>query len=319
MNRLERFFKIHQLLASGTFPSMQHLIETLGVSRATVNRDLDDLRTFMQAPIIYVRVQRGYHYDPLAPVFELPGLWLNQDELYALLAITQLLEGIQSSLLGDQVKPLKNRIQHLLGQGGFGAETIMGRILLKPFAQRTFRAASFNTVATAVLDGRMLAFGYRGRARGEASQRRVHPHRLIFYRDNWYLLAFCEQAQALRLFAVDRIADAIVQKEPIQACEPSLLDNYLEASFGIFGSTPQAWAVLRFTTERARWVADECWHPQQVVRWVDDGYELQVPYADPRELILEILKYGPDVEVIAPEELRQEVIARLQAALTRYR
>ena len=319
MNRAERFFKIHQLLASGTYPSMQRLTDTLGVTRSTINRDLDDMRTFMQAPIVFSRLQRGYHYDPLAPVFELPGLWLSQAELHALLAIIRLLEGIQGGLLGDQVKPLKNRIHQLLGQGGFTAEAIMGRILLKPFAQRTLRLESFNAVATAVLQGRMLAFGYHGRARGKESQRRVHPYRLIFYRDNWYLLALCQQAQALRLFSLDRITDAALQEAPVQPWESASLDRYLEASFGIFGGATQAWAVLRFTTESARWVADECWHPQQVVRWLDDVYELHVPYADPRELILEILKYGPDVEVIAPEGLRQEVIARLQAALTRYR
>jgi len=222
-------------------------------------------------------------------------------------------------LLGDQIKPLKNRIRQLLGQGGFAAETIMGRILLKPFAQRTVRLESFNAVATAVLQGRMLTLRYLGRARGEESQRLVHPHRLVFYRDNWYLLAFCEQAQALRLFSLDRITDAVGHKEPIQPYDSTSLDHYLEANVGIFGGATQDWAVLRFTSERARWVADECWHPQQVGRWVGDAYELQIPYADPRELILEILKYGPDVEVIAPEALRQEVIARLQSALARYR
>lgn len=319
MNRLERFFKIHQLLASSTFPSMRHLIETLGVSRATINRDFDTMRTFMQAPIVHNRVQRGYHYDPAAPAFELPGLWLSQDELHALLTIIQLLEGIQGGLLGDQVKPLKNRIRQLLSQGGFTAETITRHMVLKPFAQRTLQVASFNTVATAVLDGRMLAFGYHGRARGEASQRLVHPHRLVFYRDNWYLLAFCEQAQALRLFSLDRITDAVVHKEPIQPYDAASLNHYLETNVGIFGGATQARAVLRFTAARARWVADECWHPQQVGRWVGDAYELTVPYADPRELILEILKYGPDVEVIAPADLRQEVSARLQAALARYR
>jgi predicted DNA-binding transcriptional regulator YafY len=319
MNRAERFFKIHQLLASGTYPSMQRLTDTFGVTRSTINRDLDDMRTFMQAPIVYSRMQRGYHYDPAAPAFEMPGLWLSQAELHALLAIIRLLEGIQGGLLGDRVKPLKNRIHQLLGQGGFTAEAIMGRILLKPFAQRTLRLESFNAVAPAVLQGRMLAFCYNVRARGEESQRLVHPHRLVFYRDNWYLLAFCEQAQSLRLFSLDRLTDTALQEAPIQPCGTTSLDDYLEASFGIFGGATQAWAVLRFTSERARWVADECWHPQQVGRWLDDVYELRVPHADPLELILEILKYGPDVEVIAPESLRLEVIARLQAALARYR
>jgi predicted DNA-binding transcriptional regulator YafY len=45
---------------------------------------------------------------------------------------------------------------------------------------------------------------------------------------------------------------------------------------------------------------------------------LGVPYGDQRELIMEILKYGPDVEVLAPEELRLAVRERIMAAAKQY-
>jgi proteasome accessory factor C len=71
-------------------------------------------------------------------------------------------------------------------------------------------------------------------------------------------------------------------------------------------------AVLRFTAERARWVANEEWHPEQRGEFLPDGrYQLSLPYADPRELIMDILKYGPDVEVVAPDSLRAAVAERL--------
>ena len=45
---------------------------------------------------------------------------------------------------------------------------------------------------------------------------------------------------------------------------------------------------------------------------------LAVPYSDDRELIMDILKYGADVQVLAPEALRTRVIAELGAAIGRY-
>jgi proteasome accessory factor C len=45
---------------------------------------------------------------------------------------------------------------------------------------------------------------------------------------------------------------------------------------------------------------------------------LRLPYADPRELVMDILKYGPDVEVIEPEGLRQMLQERLKMALAQY-
>jgi predicted DNA-binding transcriptional regulator YafY len=50
----------------------------------------------------------------------------------------------------------------------------------------------------------------------------------------------------------------------------------------------------------------------------DGSYVLEVPYAEDRELVMEILKYGADVEVVAPDALRQRVAQALGAAARRY-
>ena len=66
-------------------------------------------------------------------------------------------------------------------------------------------------------------------------------------------------------------------------------------------------------------MADETWHPQQKHQWLPDGrYQLDIPYGNPTELIMDILKHGPDVEVVAPESLRAAVIERLEQALAGY-
>ena len=40
----------------------------------------------------------------------------------------------------------------------------------------------------------------------------------------------------------------------------------------------------------------------------DGRFELRVPYSDSRELMMDVLKYGPDVEVVEPEALRAQVV-----------
>jgi proteasome accessory factor C len=70
---------------------------------------------------------------------------------------------------------------------------------------------------------------------------------------------------------------------------------------------------------RARCVADEQWHSRQAGRFLDDGrYELQVPYSDSRELVMDILKFGTGVEVVSPKELRVLVAKELAAASSQY-
>ena len=82
---------------------------------------------------------------------------------------------------------------------------------------------------------------------------------------------------------------------------------------------PKQVAILRFTPERARWVAAESWHPEQQSNFDQDGhYILEIPYSDDRELVMDILKYGPDVTVVGPDSLRKRVKEALANALDHY-
>ncbi len=319
MNRADRLFHLHGILRAARHPvPFDVLREKLEVSAATLKRDIRHLRDHMEAPILYDRRQNGYRYDPNAPEFELPGIWFNETELHALLAMQQLLDSVQPGLLGTSIGPLKAKVGKLLGEGGQRAELVASRVSLQPMALRRANSDVFGQVSGAVFDQQPLTITYHGRERDTRGSRTVHPYRLLHYRDNWYVIAHCDQAGALRTFALDRIRQAQPAAADFRGCDERDLNHHIGAGFGIFTGAARAWAVLRFTAERARWVADEHWHPDQIGRWVDNAYELQVPYSDPRELAMDILKYGPDVEVIAPTDLRRLVAEKLRAALRRY-
>ena len=321
MDRLQRIYKLHQIISTHHLPvSHSVLQEKIECSRATVNRIIQELREYFNAPLEYDRERNGYYYA-LKPgeTFELPGVWFSASELYALLTAQQLLEQAQPGLFEFQIKPLKQRIEKLLtAQHGNGNE-IASRVRILRMAGRNVQPENFKTVAGALLQRKRLTISYHGRGNDQTSQREISPQRLTHYRDNWYLDAFCHVRKDLRSFAVERISDAKVLKSKCHDVPEKQLDAHFASAYGIFAGLPQQQAVLRFTAERARWVADEHWHPQQQGRFLEDGrYELQIPYSDPRELIMDILKHGAEVEVVSPNALRQEVVRQLQAALARY-
>ena len=65
---------------------------------------------------------------------------------------------------------------------------------------------------------------------------------------------------------------------------------------------------LTVTKERARWVERETWHPLQECHTEADGsYVLSVPYSDDREILGDFMRFGADVEVLEPRELRAKV------------
>ena len=123
----------------------------------------------------------------------------------------------------------------------------------------------------------------------------------------------------MRSFALERIAHAERLAARAVRIPERDLDRHFASAYGIFAGEPTGTAVLRFSPERARWVAEENWHPRQQGRFLPDGtYELRLPYGDPRELIMDILRHGATVEVVEPGALRTAVADELNRAASRY-
>ena len=178
---------------------------------------------------------------------------------------------------------------------------------------------AFRIVASSVLERRKLAFDYRARSTDDKTRRTVSPQRLTHYRDNWYLDAWDEDKQGLRSFSIDRITAARFAEGVARDVADDDLNAHLAGSYGIFSGAPKGWATILFSAKAARWVADEHWHSQQQGRFLADGrYELKVPYSVPRELLMDVLHYGGDAEIVEPKMLREQMRAMLQLAIGNY-
>jgi proteasome accessory factor C len=196
---------------------------------------------------------------------------------------------------------------------------LLQRVRLAPVAARRADPAHFAIVADALGRRRRLRIRYHSRGRDRFSERDISPQRLTHYRDNWYLEAWCHQQDDLRRFSVDRILQARILDDPADEVPDEVLRQSLDESYGIFAGPARYTAELLFSAERARWVADERWHPDQHGERLADGrYRLRVPYADHRELVMDILRHGAQVEVLAPAELRRLVRDTLRHALDLY-
>ncbi len=322
MDRYERILTLHRLLKSARYPvPFARLKDELGCSRATLYRDIAFLRDALGAPIESGDGEEAtfrYAADE-AERFELPGLWLTSEELAALLALNELLGRSDPGVLAGALAPFRARIERLLSDHASGRTLPVERIRVLASGSRRLDQGVFRTVAGALLNRKRLKFGYRARSTETPTDRIVSPQRLAHYRDNWYLDAWDHSRDALRSFALDRIRAPLLLDEPALDREGAELDAHLASSYGIFSGAPKAWATIRFSPHAARWVADEHWHSQQEgTRQPDGRYELKLPYSNSRELLMDVLKYGPDAEIVAPVSLREEMRILLQLALGTY-
>ena len=318
----ERVYQIDNLLHERRSITFQELLSRLEVSPATLKRDLAYMRDRLNAPIIFDKDLSGYRLDAqgVGAQYELPGLWFTAEEIYALLTMQHLLSNLDTGgLLGPHIKPLLSRLTVLLGTADDAVDQVQKRIKVESMGARQVHLELFQVVASALVRRKRLIIEYHSRGSDETSTRELSPQRLMHYRGNWYLDAWCHTKNAMRNFAVDAIKKAEITEQVADDVPETQLNEVLATGYGIFSGKDVEWATLHFTAERARWVADERWHSKQKGKFLKDGtYELKVPYSDHRELIMDILKHGQYVTVVAPESLRQIVAETLKASLANY-
>ena len=326
MTKTARPYKIEQLIRHRGSVTFAQLLQALEVSPATLKRDLEYLRDQLGAPIEYDSDSNGYRLAAGAAAWrgekhELPGLWFSERELYSLLMAHQVLSGLDAEgTLSRHLQPLLDRIHELLGPGGESdAKALMKRVKIISALRRPVPPECFERMGEALLRRRRLHLRYQTRSRGEVGEREVSPQRLVHHKNTWYLDAWCHQRERLLRFALDAVQDARVIDSRAKDVAMRQVEAEMDTGYGIFAGGTVQQAVLRFSPQAAPWISREEWHPAQQGRLLADGsWELSLPYVDETELVMDLLRQGEQVRVLAPDSLAQAVQRRLAAALAIY-
>ncbi len=309
---------MQRLIEQKGVASAHYLMDRLEISRATFRRDLDYLRDRLGVPVVWDNDAGGYRIDSGSGPDSrqnIPGLWLDEREIFGLLTVIDLLSELEpGSLIGEQIKPLRVRLEKLLEQGRFSVDEIRNRIRLFQIGSRQSSTRFFQVVVHALMTRQRLRLKHFARLDGKVTEREVSPQRIAYYRDNWYLDAFCHLRNDVRSFSVDALEDAVEIDKAAVSVDDRVLREELESGYGIFAGKRHRIASLKFTPFRARWVEKEIWHHDQRGEFLADGsYLLKIPYSDDRELIHDILRQGKEVEVLDPPELRAKMNQEIEA------
>jgi predicted DNA-binding transcriptional regulator YafY len=128
---------------------------------------------------------------------------LSDREILALLSMMQLLSTLEpNSLISSQVEPIKKRLQKMLETGCVDADELASRVKVLPLARRPINEDTFNVVADALLSRERLEILHFNKGNNKDTTRQVSPQQLVYYRDNWYLDAFCHDKDDLRSFSL---------------------------------------------------------------------------------------------------------------------
>lgn len=315
MEKLDRLQQLHRILSSRRTPiSKRELAERLECTERSVTRYLDELRDRFFTPLEYEQ-GRGWYYSPdKTQQFELPGLWLTEGDIQSLLLLLDILQSFSNGLINQELQAIEKRINQLLEERGIERSELDAKVRIIPQGNRVIPDKHLYQVFAALMANKQLNMVYSDYS-NRKTQRSISPQRLVYYRDNWYLDAWCHLRNELRSFSLARTLKLYPGQKNAKAVPVTELDAYFNDGYGVFAGEAKYTAKLRFFPEIAREIAKQQWHPQQQGEWDGNDYLLSFPYSDDRELIQDILRHTPHVYVEAPAALRKKVQTRLQSAL----
>ena len=303
----ERFLWFHGRVKARAYPNASRLADQFEISCRTAQRDIEFMRDRLRAPLAYSHERKGYTYTDRS--FELPGLWLTEENVVAVALAVRL----ASSVPDERMKRgLCSFLDDLLGgstKRGLCSADIAELISVKNVEYSKVSSPHFPSLADALLKGNPLDITYHSPHKKETTNRKILPLHLLLYMGSWHVIAYCEMKRGLRDFMVSRILSAKLTADRLSLPRslPSVKE-YVRKNFGIMQGNKGVPVKLRFATAIAPWVAEQVWHPAQKMAFGRDGsLALTFPVADFREVTRRILFYGADVKVLAPKTLARDL------------
>ncbi len=308
--KFERFYWFDREVRNQRYPNATTLARRFEISGKTAQRSIDYMRDTLCAPLDYDAHRRGYFYTESG--FALPAFEVSQNELLAILLAQNLLSGSAGGLISHSIRSFGRKLFATTGAIGLSEERINTAFSAVWHGYTPAEAETFRIVADALVQRRRLVFRYFAPSTNESTDRLVEPAHLQHYMGSWILLAFCTDRQAWRKFHLGRMRQVRLTGTEFSPVSPACVLQHLQGAFGIFQSGQPQEVALHFNAYRARWLRDEFWHPDQVIEEQPDGsLVMRFTVTDLREVKLRVLQYGAQVEVLAPVELREEVLAEI--------
>ncbi len=323
--RIERILLLDRELSANRHPncsSFAKLIqETWGYDKApdrrTILRDIEFLRSHLNAPIEWSPEHNGYHYT--VPTWQMPSfLSISEMEMLNLLLAWRL------ALVLDKV-PVAENLAKLFDKL---AATVTMRNEALPMDIRSkfsFHSAPvmpvdreiWTALFKAVMGNRRVSIYYQSTTDQKPHRRLLSPYHMANIAGEWYVTGFCHLREGWRNFALSRISKVEETTETFESPAPFDPEAYYSNRFGRFLSSPESKpykVVLRFGPEAKKWLYERVWHAKQKIRKARDGrFILTLPMPSLFEARRWVMSWGKAAEVLEPAELRWSMAEEVAA------
>lgn len=326
-----RYRIIDRMLRSKTqpYPDMDDLIdeleEKLGktFSVSTIQKDIksmkeDELLAY-KAPIKYHRGHQGYYYtDENFSITEVP---LGEEDLDAIEFAAHVLQQFKDVKLFAEFGSAVDKIFNAVNVGTMLDEDEVEQMI--HFEKVPYYKGSewIAPLLEVIKQRRSIVLKYKRFGVDETKDHTLHPILLKEYRNRWYLLGMLDKNDHLVMYALDRVVSFEEAKLPYRHHYQFSAKNYFEHAYGIttFEGEPSE-IILEVSKIQAQYLKTQpLHHSQKLIKEDEDKARFSLKVGITTELIMDLLSFGDQVEVVEPASLREQMAERLANALKAYK
>jgi predicted DNA-binding transcriptional regulator YafY len=304
MKQMDRRLLILTRLRATRAVRAADLAEDCGCSVRTVYRDIDAL---CDAGIpIAALAGEGYR---LAPGYHLPPIAFTADEASQLLLGTDLALGLGTTAQRDAAAAAAAKVEAVLG-AETEREVERRRERVQVAAERREPSPWLPVALQAVLEDRVLRLRYHAFASGQQTEREVEPYQLVFYGDDWHLMAHCRLRNAVRDFRLARVDEAVLSDERFE--RPAELRSEIQPS-GTPGENRRQEVHVWLSDDVVRWAREDPGFGFRGEEPAESGAVFVFDCYEPRRLLPWVLGWGGAARVLAPPDFIDRVRAEVRS------
>ena len=308
---LQRLSFIDKRISSGSFPNKQILSDEFEVHPKTIQRDIDYLKTFYDAPIEYDPRRKGFYYSKS---FSLNAFTLSEMDFFVLAVTEKVLRQYKGTPFSKRIQKFYDKLSPFFdGNVSIKPDELDELIHYDIGAVREVNREYFDLIEEGLFKKKVLELLYYTQHKGTTSLRKVEPYLLKNYRGDWYLVGFCLKTNGLRVFALNRIKHLSLINEHFEKRNDLNVKKLFKDSFGIYVDNKKHKVKLKFTPYQSRWIKEKKWHQTQSIKENKDGsINLEMEVNNLEEVKRWVLQYGKECEVLKPERLRKEIMEEVR-------
>jgi predicted DNA-binding transcriptional regulator YafY len=310
------------------YHTITELIETMDkndivVSQRSIESDLQamryDERLAYHAPIEYCRRNHGYYYTDAG--YSIDKLPLSEDDIEAFDMIVESFQRFKGAQVLSQVEGLFDKLGKVAGQ----LKAKKSKLAYTPvlFERMPYYKGieHFDVLHQAILRQTPLRIRYKRFEHEQAKEHILHPYLLKEYKFRWYLLCYSETRRRKLILALDRmehIASLRVAFKPYKGAE---VQKYFDHTIGVT-ITPHHVTDIRLwcSPSQGNYIKTQHLHTtQRIISDTADGLVISLQLIPNYELLQLLLAFGPEVKVLEPLSLRDEIKTMLEKSLELYR